>query len=144
MKNSPGNIKIEKRFSYLIFSVCFFILILLLGGCGRKAFPSAPSSMVPDPPKKLDAVFENGEIKVSWQLANYENVKAIHIYKSKIPKARFCPTCPYTFEPVGALSSTEKIYREKAVSGYHYAFKLEIESADGEMSSPRIITLETP
>ena len=27
------------------------------------------------------------------QMASTSNVKAIHIYKSKIPKARFCPTC---------------------------------------------------
>lgn len=144
MKNALGNMEIESRFSFLMFSACFFILFSISAGCGRKAFPLAPSSMVPDPPKKLEAIFENGEIKVSWQLTSYENVRAIYIYRSKITKARYCATCPYTFEPVGSVESTEKFYREKAASGYHYAFKIEIEGRGGEMSSPRIVTLETP
>jgi len=124
--------------------VLFFAFLIVIAGCGRKAFPVAPSSMVPDPPKKFDVINENGDIKVSWLLVNGENVRAVHVYRSKIPKERFCATCPYTFEPVALLSATEKMYREKAASGYHYAFKIEVEAIGGEVSSPKIMTVEVP
>lgn len=122
----------------------FLMFFQILSGCGKKDFPSVPSSLVPEPPKKLEAVVDRGEIRLTWVLSNPDNIKAINIYRSKIPTARFCPTCPYTFEPVGSFQAREKFYREKASSGYHYAFKVEIEGALGALSSPRIITVEIP
>lgn len=124
--------------------VFFLIFFQILSGCGKKDFPSVPRSLVPEPPKKLEAVIDKGDIKITWILSNPDNIKAINIYRSKIPTARFCPTCPYTFEPVGSFQAKEKFYKEKASSGYHYAFKVEIVGAFGELSSPRIVSLEIP
>lgn len=136
--------KMADRWCSLVVPVFFVILVYLVAGCGKKAFPVAPASMIPEPPKKIEAVIDKGEIKVSWLLSDTENVSAVNLYRSRIPKTRFCATCPYTFEPVGSVPVTEKIYREKAVSGYHYAFKIEIEGVDGETSTSRIVTVETP
>lgn len=144
MINDYGNRKIRPNIETFLKIVFLCLFFFSLSGCGREAFPTAPLSMVPEPPKKMEAVIENGDIKLSWVLANQDNVKLIHIYRSKIPIIRFCSTCPYTFEPVRSVQPSEKIYREKAAPGYHYAFKIEIEGLGREMSSPKIVTLEIP
>ena len=135
----------DRRKTKILFAAVLSAMVFFLSaGCGKKAFPTAPSSLVPEPPKKFEVVAEKGEVRVSWGLSGVENIKAIHLYRSKMPKERFCPTCPYTFEPVATLDPSEKYFREKSVPAYHYAFKIEIEGVGGQVSSPRIATLETP
>ncbi len=142
----PGALEDKKRsgiFTDLLIALLFILAFIINSGCGKKAFPSAPSSMVPEPPKKFDVFIDKDKITVSWQLVSTENVKSVHIYRSRIPKSRFCATCPYTFEPVTSMPAEEQIYREKALSGYHYAFKIEVEGTGGDISTPRTVTLET-
>ncbi len=120
------------------------LFVIICCGCGKKTFPSTPASIIPDPPKKIEARLENGEIKLVWTLSNQDVASMVNIYRSRIAAARFCSTCPYTFEPAGSVPVAEKGYHEKALKGYHYAFKIEVEGFSGDVSTSRIVTIESP
>ncbi len=118
---------------------------LLLGGCGYKTLPVAPSAMIPRSVTNLSHELTGNGAVLRWTFPDrtvsgekLAEIDSFQLYRAEVPADAYCETCPVPFgAPVsvagGSLpnkGSRQGSYEESPLRpGYIYFFKLRSRSS---------------
>jgi hypothetical protein len=88
-----------------------FLLSLFFGGCGIKAAPVAPDSMIPAPVSDLRAWVRNGKILLQWKVpdrnidgSRLTDLLGFRVFRQARPLAGPpCESCPHAFALVAEI-----------------------------------------
>ena len=121
---------------------------LLLGSCGKKGPPVAPSRLPLPEVTGLTADHDGDMVTLRWRSdAPEESTAAYIVYRSAYPlSGPVCPTCHQVFQNVGTVP-VEKgggalSFSEQVPPGFRYTYKVTPRKADGVSgpdSNPAVI-----
>jgi hypothetical protein len=146
------NWKLEYRkfliFSYFLFLISCFSLLLTLASCGNKGEPTLKSYEKPAPPSKLRAIHRESEIILSWEFPKNKEktIKGFYLMKSMAPHPPLIPPLPSgdsegakrkkaDFVKVTLPKNTERSYSDKEfMIGSKYWYKIISQNLKGVLS----------
>jgi hypothetical protein len=126
----------QNRFSGAIGIVLWAMVwvMLVLGGCGRKAPPTVPDRSALMAVNDLKGSVSNGTVKLTWshRPANAGAVGYI-VLRAQLALAKpECPECPQVFQKVDTVpvsrsqrkQTVEMVYLHDVVDGFRYTFNV--------------------
>jgi predicted small lipoprotein YifL len=120
-------------------SLIFFILFVVVSGCGRKGPPLPPDFSEVPPVNSVDGSVNNGVLTLVWQKPTGRNagiIDGFQVYRSKKRSdAELCEGCPLIFERVKATDKNICRYSENLETGMAYIYKVVSYSSNGAVSS---------
>jgi hypothetical protein len=132
------------RNNVLIWMALLLVAAALVSGCGKKAPPKLSDVEAPGGVDNLSVALEEDEIVLTWTAPDADaqsGPAGYHVYRSAEPAGEeACRGCPVLFRrvakvPLAAQPSGGRplIYRELAVPGTRYLFKVVSFDAAGRL-----------
>ena len=111
------------------------LLCLCILGCGKKAMPTAPLQVPPQPVADLRVQLTGNQVELTWSyskaLSGSEPITGFGVYRASESVSESCDHCPFLFQRVADIPFLEgrdgasvMTYRDTLESGYRYRYKV--------------------
>ena len=115
--------------------IAAILLCLCILGCGKKAMPSVPRQVPPQPVADLRVQLTGNQVELTWSfskaLSGSESITGFGVYRASESVSESCDHCPFLFQRVADIPFLEgqdgasvMTYRDKLESGYRYRYKV--------------------
>ncbi len=116
-------------------AIAALLLCMCILGCGRKAMPTAPQQVPPQPVTDLRLQSAGNQVELTWSFskAQYgsEPIKGFGVFRASESVSESCDNCPFLFKRVaeipfmeGSDGPTVLTYRDTIEKGYRYRYKV--------------------
>ena len=124
----------ENRFSIKLL-IAPILLCLCILGCGKKAMPTAPRQVPPQPVADLRVQLTGNQVGLTWSyskaFSGSEPITGFGVYRASESVSESCDHCPFLFQRVADIPFLEgrdgasvMTYRDTLESGYRYRYKV--------------------
>ncbi len=142
----------ERGFSVTLLIAAAFLGLCILG-CGKKAMPSPPRQVPPQPVADLRVQQTGNRIELTWSfsktLSGSQPVTGFGVYRASELVSESCDHCPILFQRVADIPFVEErqgasvmTYRDALEKGYRYRYKVIGYSKELSSKDSNVVTVE--
>jgi hypothetical protein len=115
--------------------IATILLCLCTLGCGKKAMPTAPRQVPPQPVADLRVQLTGSQIELTWSFSKAhsgsEPITGFGVYRASELISESCDHCPFLFQRVADIPFVEgrdgasvMTYRDTLEKGHRYRYKV--------------------